>query len=135
MIREKSCGAVIYTTVDGMREYLVEQMLGGHYGLPKGHVEPGETEAETAIREIREETGLAVALDTAFREMITYSPFEGCKKDVIFFVARANTKKTVPQLEEVRKLEWLPFTRAVSAISHEQTREVLRKAEAYLNRK
>lgn len=134
MIREKSCGAVIYTTVDGVREYLVEQMLGGHYGLPKGHVEPGETEAETAIREIREETGLTVSLDTSFRDMITYSPFEGCKKDVVFFIARSYTKQTVPQLEEVRGLEWLTIENAVLAISHEQTREVLSKADAYLNR-
>ena len=42
--------------------------------FPKGHVEKKETEEETALREIKEETGLKVALDTAFRKMVTYLP-------------------------------------------------------------
>ena len=45
---EKSCGAIVYTNDNGERLYLVEQMLDGHWGVPKGHVEENETEKETA---------------------------------------------------------------------------------------
>ena len=72
MIREKSCGAVVYYEAAGERLYLLEEMRAGHYSMPKGHVEPGESEAETAEREIGEETGLAVTADTGFRACESY---------------------------------------------------------------
>ena len=53
---EKSCGAVLYTIRDGVRLFWLVRYVGGHIGLPKGHMEPGETEAETAARELPEET-------------------------------------------------------------------------------
>ena len=61
MIREKSCGAVVFTVQKGMRLYLVEHMVKGHTSICKGHVEGAETERETAAREIWEETALKVA--------------------------------------------------------------------------
>ena len=74
MIYEKSCGAVVYKLENGRRLYLVERTPSGKTVLPKGHVEAGETEAETARREIWEETHLVVSLDTSFREIAKYSP-------------------------------------------------------------
>lgn len=68
MIYEKSCGAVVYTRLNGERLYLVEQMLDGHWGVPKGHVEENENEVETALREIKEEVGLNVIIDSNFRK-------------------------------------------------------------------
>ena len=89
MIKEKSCGAVIFKIIDNQIYFLVEHMKKGHYALTKGHVENNETEVQTAIREIKEETNLDVIIDTNFREVITYSPYEGCIKDVVFFIAQA----------------------------------------------
>lgn len=83
MIKEKSCGAVVYTTKNGEIEYLLVQMMGGHYSFPKGHVESGESEEQTALREIKEETDLDVSLDTAFRQSVVYSPYVGCEKEVV----------------------------------------------------
>ena len=56
MIHEKSCGAAIFVRQDGQALWLVEHMQKGHTSLCKGHVEAGETEHDTARREIREET-------------------------------------------------------------------------------
>ncbi|MBQ7975641.1 MAG: NUDIX domain-containing protein, partial [Clostridia bacterium] len=54
MIKEKSCGAVIYRTVDGTRQYFLllnrKNNAKGHWGFPKGHTEAGENEYETASR-------------------------------------------------------------------------------------
>ena len=70
---EKSCGAIVYRKHHGNTEILlVRHIKSGYWSFPKGHVEEGETEEETARREIKEETGLDVLLDTGFRETVTF---------------------------------------------------------------
>ena len=61
---EKSCGAVVFTRIDNNIKYLLIQNLEGVYGFPKGHVEDGESETQTAIREVFEEVGLKIKLTT-----------------------------------------------------------------------
>ena len=51
---EKSCGSVMYTEQDGEIKYILIANISGHFGFPKGHIEYGETEKQTAIREIYE---------------------------------------------------------------------------------
>ena len=133
MKREKSCGAVIWHGADDGRIYLVERMRKGHTSLCKGHVEGAETEHETSTREIREETGLSVRYVEGFRETIEYSPYPECVKKVVFFLAEAEDTETVPQPEEVRALEWLPLDEALRVLTHESDRDVLRKADRFLN--
>ena len=72
MKKEKSCGAVVFRREKDGLVFLVETMTLGHISLPKGHVEDGETEEETARREIREETGKS--LDELFREVFKCLP-------------------------------------------------------------
>ena len=69
-------------------------------------MEKKETEEETALREIREETGLKVKLDTGFRQAVSYSPKPGVWKDVVYFAAKCEQSKTTPQEEEVLELRW-----------------------------
>lgn len=132
MKREKSCGAVIYCEAGGRRVYLIERMRQGHLSLCKGHVERNETERETALREIREETALTVEIRGGFRETTEYSPRPGRWKTVVFFLARADSLDVLPQPEEVAELLWLPFGEAADALTFESDREVLRRAEALL---
>ena len=88
MKKEISCGAVIARQTENGREILlIRHVNGGHWAFPKGHMEGNETESETALREIREETGLTVTLDTGFRAVVTYSPKPDVMKDVIYFAA------------------------------------------------
>ena len=61
MTLEKSCGAIVFRKFHGNVEILlIKHANGGHWSFPKGHVEEGETEVETATREIFEETGISV---------------------------------------------------------------------------
>ena len=131
---EKSCGAAIYIARERETLWLVERMQKGHTSLCKGHVEAGETEHETAAREIREETALAVTFLEGFRERIEYSPGPGVMKEVIFFLARADSLDAVPQPEEVASIEFLPFDRALAALTYGDDRRVLTAARDFLHR-
>ena len=95
-------------------------------------MENQETEEETALREIREETGLNVKLDTSFRHVINYSPAPGVTKDVIFFAAESLPGPMVNQESEVAALEWMPYEKALSALTHASDRETLTAAWRYL---
>ena len=135
MIKEKSCGAVVYKKEEEKIYFLIEEMKAGHYSIPKGHVENNETEIETALREIKEETNLEVNLDSNFREVVSYSPYEGCIKDVVFFVAEAKTFDMKEQLIEVTSLKWLEPVDAINTLTFESDKEVLKKALKYLGGK
>lgn len=134
MIYEKSCGSIIYTNVNGERLYLVEQMLDGHWGVPKGHVEESETEEETALREIKEEVGLDVIIDSGFRNVETYSPKEGFIKDVVYFVAYSKSMDATMQVEEVREIRWVKLEEAKELIEFQSMREIITMADAYISK-
>ena len=134
MIYEKSCGAVIFTGVDGIRHYLIELMQKGHYSICKGHIEKNESEHQTAAREILEETGLSVQFIDGFRECIKYSPYDSCIKTVVFFLARTDSIDVTAQEEEVKEIRWLPFKEAMEVLTFDSDRETLRKAEEFLRK-
>ena len=75
---EKSCGAVIfYKSRQNTKILLVKNSNGRYWSFPKGHIEDGENEHQTAIREIKEETGLDVVIEKGFREISEYCPCTG----------------------------------------------------------
>lgn len=132
MRREKSCGAVLFRRQpDGMRYLMLHSTLG-HWTLCKGHVEPGETEHETAEREIREETGLTARFVEGFRQVITYAPAPDVTKDVVFFLAEAGPGEAVCQPEEVAEIRFVPYEQALALLTHASDRETLAKAAAFL---
>lgn len=126
---EKSCGAVIF---DGDK-VLVIQQTEGHWGFPKGHVEEGETEIETATREIKEETNLDVEINEKYRYAERYFPAEDVEKDVIYFIAKKIGGNIVAQAEEVQSIEWLDIGDAMKKLTYESSKNVLRKAIRDLN--
>ena len=133
MKKEKSCGAVVYRQGEtGVEVLIIKHKNGGHWAFPKGHVEKKETEPETALREIKEETGLKVELDTGFREMVTYSPKPNVMKDVIYFAAKAKKDSARPQPEEVLELRWEPPQEALALVTYATDREVLQVFLRYL---
>ena len=131
---EKSCGAIVYTNINGKRLYLIEQMLDGHWGVPKGHIEENEKEEETSLREIKEEVGLDVIIDTGFRAVETYSPKDGVIKDVVYFVAYSKSMDTAMQVEEVRDIKWVEMNEAIGLIEFQDMQEIIMKADAYLSK-
>lgn len=134
MRKEKSCGAVIYKYIDNELFILLLKHNLGHWSFAKGHVEDSETEQETAIREIREETNLDVTINSDFRYVITYSPYEGVIKDVVYFLATTNSDNIKAQQSEISEIKWFKYEDAISMITYEDDRKVLMKAIEYLNK-
>src|SRR5690554_7789701 len=69
---EISCGAVVYTRKNDNILYVIVKSTEGYFGFPKGHMEKNETEEQTAIREIFEETGLKVNIIPGFKTINEY---------------------------------------------------------------
>ncbi len=135
MKNEKSCGAVVFRKNGyDTQILLIKHLNGGHWAFPKGHVEAGETEEETAIREIMEETGISVTIDSSYRKVVTYSPRRDVIKDVVYFVAETDCKETVAQASEISQIKWVNMHTAVEHVSYENDKKVLLGAiEHYLN--
>ena len=132
---EKSCGAVVWRGSHAAPEILLARHNGGHWSFPKGHGEGGETEAETARREIREETGLLADIDTAFRQTVTYYPKANVVKDVIFFTAQPTGGTEHAQEEEIAQIGWFSLPEALERVTYATDEEVLLAAAAYLQHK
>ena len=136
MSYEYSCGAVVFTRADGCVRYVVIRSLEGVYGFPKGHMEPGETEEQTALREIREEVGLSVRLIPGFRTVeehpIPKKP--GVIKRVTYFLAEYEGQAITPQPEELMGAELMEYEEAMGAFQYENNKAVLREAREFLKK-
>lgn len=130
---EKSCGAIIWREQSGKPHVLVlKHQNGGHWAFPKGHMEGRETEEQTALREIMEETGLKVKLDPSFRRVVTFSPKPRVMKDVVYFAAKPTGGRLKRQEAEVVELRWLKLGEALKLITYETDKAVLREfADGY----
>lgn len=130
MKHEKSCGCII---INDKSEVLIIHSNLGHWGFPKGHIEEGETEEQTAKREVKEETNLEIIIDTNYRYKIEYSPKENVMKEVIFFLAKNITNNIKPQLEELQEVKWLPLEEAIDYITYPDEKAVLEQLKKDIN--
>ena len=129
MTFEKSCGAIVYRKHHGNTEILlIKHINSGHWSFPKGHMEQGESETETALREIKEETGLDVLLDPTFRESVTYFPRKDTQKVVVYFIAKAKTYDYTPQEDEIAEIRWVDIGYAATMLTYENDKTIVNKA-------
>ncbi len=131
---ETSCGAVVFTRRNGLIAYVIIQSLEGYYGFPKGHMEGNETEAETALREIAEETGLKTRLLAGFRTVVEHPlPMKpDVIKRIVYFLAEYEGQEIQFQKEELMGASLMTAEEAMQAFQFENNRQVLREAEAFL---
>lgn len=134
MKREKSCGALVYRKKDGRPPelLLIKHRYGGHWSFPKGHVEAGENEVQTALREVNEETGLTIDLMEGFRECVEYYPKPNVKKQVVYFLGYARDDSVHKQEEEVSEVKWLALDDALSAVTFKNDKNLISRAKSFL---
>ena len=133
--KEKSCGAIIYKYDNSCLYILLLKHNLGHWSFAKGHMESSESEIDTALREIKEETNLDVEIDSNFREVSFYSPKKNTVKEVVFFLATPTSYEYLPQVSEIELVEWFLVDDALKQLTYENDRQVLKKADYYLSKK
>jgi 8-oxo-dGTP pyrophosphatase MutT (NUDIX family) len=141
-VREHSAGGVIYRPGSGSPEGAPEVCLIAtegfrHWQLPKGLVEAGEPPQDTAVREVREETGLEGEVD-GFLGRIEYwyvrpdyrktGEHVRVHKEVDFFLMRYVAGSTEDHDHEVDDARWFPIDEALRTLSFEGERDILRRA-------
>ena len=133
---EKSCGAVVVRRDDSdgkLYILMIRHKVGGHRSFPKGHMEAGETEYMTAIREVFEETAVQIRIDSKFRETVHYSPMPGVSKEVVYFLTHTAQKDIHPRAGEIAQVEWVPLEQVEASLTHENDKLVFRSAMKKLN--
>lgn len=128
---EKSCGAVIFDSRKKDARVLIIRQLAGHYCFVKGHMEVHETEADTALREIKEETGLEVKLDTKFSQKTHYFLPNGNEKENTYFIAYVSGGKEHMEKDELSHMYWMKPIEALGCITYDNDAELLKQAMKY----
>lgn len=132
--REVSAGGVVFrrTADQGLRFLLIRDSYD-KWGLPKGHLEDGETPAEAAIRETQEEVGLSDlrlvgpirVIDWRFRAKGGRLIHKFCH----FFLLESPADEPAPQLDEgITACRWCTLDEAMGELSYDNARGVLRRA-------
>lgn len=130
---EHSAGAVTYTFIKGVPHFLlIKNKNSVNWGFPKGHMEKGETEVQTAKREVLEETGIRIQLHDGFEIDSEYTANHTVKKLVSFFVGFSRNTRVVMQEQEISDFIWLPYTEAKRALTFRNDRKVLAHARQFL---
>ena len=124
MKQEKSCGCIIINE----EKILLIQQKQGFWGFPKGHIETNETEQETAIREVKEETNIDVKIEKDYRYKEEYITDKGTQKEVVYFIAQKIGGSLKVQEEEVKTAKGVGYEEALETLTYDDTRSILKQA-------
>lgn len=131
---EFSAGGVVVRGEDVIVIVPVRRSADGSrvLGLPKGHLDPGETAVQAATREVREETGVTAEPVEELGE-VRYRYRRGGRavpKRVAFFLFDYRSGDPADHDHEVEEARWMPMSQAVRELSYEGEREMVARALA-----
>lgn len=133
---ETSSGGVVFRRGGDALDFLLIRDPYNNWGLPKGHVEGGETAAEAALREVAEETGLIeLSVVTQLPTIDWFFRDRGrlVHKFCHFFLVESPTGDPEPQLTEgITECVWRSAGVAIDTVSYSNAREVMRAAARWL---
>ena len=124
--------------IEGIIHCLVSRDRYGQWGLPKGHLEDGESSKQAALREVNEETGLS-DLELSEQLGVTGWSFRAkgsvVHKSGTFYLMYSEEGDPMPQLEEgITECVWVPAHEACSKIKYKNLHQILQKAQRVLTR-
>lgn len=136
-MEERSAGAVVFKETSGGRRFLLLQNAG-RWDFPKGNREEGESELQTVLREVGEETGLKdTRLVPGFRRVIEYfyrREGKNVHKQVVYLLALTKDEKVKISFEH-QGFGWFPFSDAVDRASYGNSKMTLAEADKFLKAK
>ena len=128
--KEKSCGCII---IKNKKVLLVYEKNRNFWGFPKGHMEDGETEIETALREVKEEVGLDVEIVKDRRYTLNYVIRDEIDKTTVLYIAKAKNEEIIMQENEIENIRWCSFEEALNTLTFDNWKEMFKKVINDLN--
>ena len=132
---EISAGVILFRKEEKHIKYLLLQYSANHWDFPKGHIEKGESLKQTALRELKEETGISdVKIIDNFKEEISYffkKEGKTISKKVVFFLAETKQSDAKLSSEHI-DYKWLPYESAVKQATFKNAKQVLEKANKFI---
>jgi 8-oxo-dGTP pyrophosphatase MutT (NUDIX family) len=132
---ERSCGAIAFKKVNSAVKFLlIKNKRSSNWSFPKGHIEVGETDEQTAIREVKEETGIDIDIIRGFKGKSVYQIQGKIEKTVYIFAARAKTTDITIQQEEIESYKWADYRSAMKSLKFDNDRSILWRANTFLRK-
>jgi len=140
MVREKTIGVITFRRKGKAIEYLLLHHGGQYWNFPKGRQEQGEDEMQTALRELKEETGITkLDIVDGFRDEYNYDfdseIRDGVKEKVfkkaIFFLGQIN-EDSIKISDEHLDYGWFDFDTALVRMFHQEAQDMLKRAHEFL---
>ena len=134
-MRNYSIGVVVFYQFPRSIKYLIIKHRKGHWSFPKGHQDNGETKLETAIRELKEETGISkidlLKKQVMLKEKYKYAGKNNIKtlKKVDYFIAEARKQKVKIDDDEIVNYKWCTLNSALDTITFKESRAMIKKAD------
>ena len=132
MKKEKSCGCII---MENNKVLLVYEKNRNFWGFPKGHVEEGENELQTALREGKEEVGLDVEIDENKRYVLNYIIRDEIDKTTVLYLAKIKGGNIQKQEAEIEDTRWCDFDEAIELLTFDNWKDMFRNVIEDLNKK
>lgn len=135
MDREFSSGGIVFKNdQDGVKVLVVKNSKMNnpkvsYWGFPKGHTEQGEDSRQTALREVKEETGIEAKIISKIGESKYVFTRNGKKtfKIVLIFMMEYTQGEIVHQAEEVSEVKWVSPEEAMGILSFKNDKALLQK--------
>lgn len=135
MKNDRSMGVIVFYRFPRSIKYLVIKHKKGHWSFPKGHANNGESKLETALRELKEETGISevnlIKKSVLLKESYKFANGKGVKilKKVNYFIGEAKNKKVKIDYYEVINYKWCTLKAGMEKITFNESRNILKKAD------
>ncbi len=136
MITEDRSYGIILVLKGKEDRFLLLRHQAGHWSYPKGHKEGDETPLESALRELKEESGITDSRVSdhppVFEEYMLNKEGKEYHKIVQYFISFTENDVVTIQQEEISEYKWATFEEAMETFTYENNKEVLKKAQEYL---
>jgi tRNA nucleotidyltransferase (CCA-adding enzyme) len=136
--RNHSVGIILFYNFPRSRKYLLVKQHQGHWGFPKGHIEKGEKLIETAIRELKEETGIK-KIEFIKRKILLrdnysfYNSNAKIIKTVDYFIAESLVEKVKIDFDEIINFKWMTFSKSIERLTFKESKKILKQANKIIS--
>ena len=145
MVNLRAAGIIIYRMVNDVKPeiLLLQTAYNKEWAPPKGHVDPGESDLDTAFRETKEEAGISkcdISIHNDFKKELHYVIKKSVyvedvnkQKTSVYFLGKVNGNQDVTLSEEHISYKWVTFEDAISTVKFENYATLYSSAQSYLS--